>query len=191
MKDIEFFGPIDRKEGKPDGIVTSEYPVWMHGFQIDELRESHDRKERELKENRIPFEHVVAAREELKREKAKLDLIAKSRPKLNDKQKDELHAVYKELGKDIKNYMYTRSEMMLGTANAHEEADRMITPSITVHPEIARMCNLQVADGKVSRDGASKAFKIIGKMLGEPTNVETLRRDNVTVRTGGRPKKGE
>jgi len=189
MNSIEFFGSVDRKEGKPDGIVTSEYPAWMHDFKIDELKESHDRKERELAENRIPFEHVAAAKEELKLEKAKLALIEKSRPKLNDKQKDEFYGVYKDLTKEIRDKMYTRSEMMLGTANAHEEADRMITPSITIDPEIARMCNLQAVDGMVSRDGASKAFKMIGRILGEPTNVETLRRDNTTQRTGGRPKK--
>ena len=190
MEGIEFFGGADRKEGRPDGRITSEYPAWMHKYQMDELKESIERKERELKNNRIPFEHVATAREELAREKEKYAAIKDSVPKLSDKQKDDLHGQYKDLAKNISGYLFTRSEMMQGTASAHEEADRMVLPSIEVHPEVARMCNLQpTKDGRISRNDASKAFKIIGHILGEPTNVETLRKDQVTMRTGGRPRK--
>jgi len=34
--------------------------------------------------------------------------------------------------------------------------------------------------GKISRNQASRAYKIIGKVLGENTNVEKLRRDRKT-----------
>jgi len=191
MQDIEFFGGIDRKEGKPDARVTSQLPAWYHEGQIDDLRENIARKEREIARGAIPFENIMRAKEEVKREKAKLELIEESRPKLNDVTKDAIYNSYKELGDQIKDYMYTRSEMKLGTVSAHEEADRMVKPSIPVSPEIARMCNLKVVDGKVSRNDASIAWKMMGKLLGDvPTNVETLRRDNVTMRTGGRPKKG-
>jgi len=177
MKDIEFFGSVDRKEGKADGAITSEYPAWMHTYQIEELEESISRKERALDEGSIPGEHVSNSREELKREKGKLTLIKKSKPKLNATQKDKLYNDYKELGKGIEGYLFTRSDMMKGTADAHEEAERMIKPSIPVSPEIAEMCNLKPEKGKISRNDASKAWKIIGRALGEPTNVETLRKD--------------
>lgn len=177
MKDIEFFGAVDRKEGKPDGPITSEYPAWMHTYQIEELEESISRKDRALAQGLIPSEHVAGSREELKREKDKLALIKKSKPKLTATQKDKLYTDYKELGKGIEGYLFTRSDMMKGTADAHEEADRMIKPSIPVSPEIAEMCNLKPEKGKISRNDASKAWKILGRALGEPTNVETLRKD--------------
>jgi len=177
MKDIEFFGPMDRKEGKPEGVITSEYPAWMHDFQIEELEESINRKERSLAEGSIPSEYVANSREELKREKDKLGLIKKSKPKLTATQKDKLYNDYKELGSAIRDYMFTRSDMMRGTADAHEEVARMTKPSIPVSPEIARICNLRPVKGKVSRNDASKAWKMIGKVLGEATNAETLRRD--------------
>ena len=194
MKDIEFFGPVDRKEGKEDGVITSEYPAWMHKYQIEEMEESISRKERELKRNAIPFEHVAAAEEELKREKAKMKLIKKSEPKLNAADKDDLHKAYKSIGKEIGDAQFTYSEMMLGTASAHDEADRMVEKRIPMEraglsPEMAEQLNIRHEKGKVSRDDLSKAFKVYGHLLGEPTNVEVLRRDKVTQRTGGRPKK--
>lgn len=191
MKDVEFFGPVDRKEGKADGVITSEYPAWMHKYQIEEMEESISRKERELDRNAIPFEHVAAAKDELKREKAKMALIKKSKPKLNAADKDDLYKAYKSLGKEIGDAQFTYSEMMLGTASAHDEADRMIEKRIPldragISPEVAEQLNIRHEGGKISRDDCSKAFKIYGHLLGEPTNVETLRRDKVTK--GGRPK---
>jgi hypothetical protein len=45
---------------------------------------------------------------------------------------------------------------------------------------------VKVVGEKTSRNGASKLFKLIGKLLGEPTNIEWLRKDKVT--SAGRPK---
>jgi len=194
MEDIEFFGAVDRKKGEKDGIITSEYPAWMHKYQIEEMEESISRKERELERGAIPLEHQVAAKDELKREKAKMKLIETSKPKLNDVDKDALAKAYKSIGKEIGDAQFTYSEMMLGTASAHEEADRMVEKRIPMEraglsPEMAEKLNIRHDGGKVSRDDLSKAFKVYGHLLGEPTNVEVLRRDKVTQRTGGRPRK--
>ena len=193
MKDVEFFGPIDRKEGKADGVITSEYPAWMHKYQIEEMEESISRKERELGRNAIPFEHVAAAEEELKREKAKMKLIKQSKPKLNATDKDDLYKIYKSVGKEIGDAQFTYSEMMMGTVSAHDEAARMIEKRIPMEraglsPEMAESLNIRSEKGKVSRDDLSKVFKVAGHLLEEPTNVEVLRRDKVTQRTGGKPK---
>jgi len=189
MQDIEFFGGIDRKEGKPDSYITSEYPAWMFDRPVEDLQEEIARMEREINRGAIPPEQIARNKELLKSRKAKLELIQEQRPKLNDVTKDEFYKHYKELSKGIQDSMFTRSEMMLGTANAHEEAARMITPSILISPEIAKMCNLKTVDGKISRNEAQRAWKMLGKTLGEPTNAEVLRRDGTTVRTGGRPPK--
>ena len=46
--------------------------------------------------------------------------------------------------------------------------------------EAAEAMGVKVADGKVSRDGATKMWKVAGKLLGEATNGEALRRDKIT-----------
>jgi hypothetical protein len=57
---------------------------------------------------------------------------------------------------------------------------RMTEPCIEVKgdaAQIAKACNVRMTKGKVSRDGAAKIWKILGKAIGERTNTENLRRD--------------
>ena len=71
--------------------------------------------------------------------------------------------------------------MRKGLADAREEMKRMTEPCIEVRGDamnIAKACNVKITKGKVSRDGAAKVWKILGKALGDsPTNIEHLRRD--------------
>jgi len=190
MGEIAFFGGPDRKEGKPDGKICSEYPAWYHQPLVDDLYEEIAKSERSMKymDEHDILDYTTRARltKQIKAKKKRIEEIEASRPKLRGKDKDDLYRVYQELGDQVKEGLFTRSEMKLGSASAQEEASRMVDPRIRLRmePEIAKSLNLVVdEDGKVSRDQASKGWKILGSLLGEPTNVENLRSDRLTVRS--------
>jgi predicted nuclease with TOPRIM domain len=147
---------------------------------VDELREDIQRDEYAIKMGYIKESQLPQVRDRLRTMQNKLDEIENSIPKLSSKKKDELKHTLDYLGEEIKNKMFTRTDMMKGIADSHEEAKRMVTPSITVTPEVmqfAKACNVQVTDGKISRDGASKIWKIGRRVLDENSDAEELRRD--------------
>jgi len=200
MEDIMFFGSADRKkklnpetneyELDPNGRITSQRPAWMHEFQMDDIQETIARNQRELDRGMVPLDRVVAFKENMNNLKNRLDAIEKARPRLSDEDKDKMYKVYTKLGKVIgdRDNMFTYSEMQLGTASPHEEADRMVKKRIPIEdvgmtPKMLENLNIRHEKGKISRDDASQAFKVYGYCLGEPTNVETLRKDSVTART--------
>lgn len=190
---IYFFSTIDRKRGEADGIITSEYPAWMHDYQIEELKEEISSTERNIaryrKEGIFDSEQIFRQTKELDRKRAKLKLINESKPVLRAKDLDLIARSYKNLGNEIRQGLFTKSEMHLGSADPHEEADRMTNPIIDVNKclsvDLAESLNIKVENGKISRTGAEKAWKILGHLLGEPTNTETLRKDRTTFRRGG------
>ena len=173
MADIEFFGEIDKNRS---GKISSQYPAWYFDSQIEELSESIARKERSIKRGDMPSSEIGYAVSELDKERKKLDKISSSRPKIKGKDKDDMAKVYKEIGGQIAESMFTLSDMKRGTASAHEEARRMVKPIISVDPKLAEACGVKTTDGKVSRNDASKMYKIMGKLIGDNTNVEALRK---------------
>ena len=180
---MEFFGEIDKNAR---GMIQSEYPAWYFDSQIVMLKEEIGSSERALEMGRIPPENVPYARAELQMMKEKLYRIKDSRPKLSDGERDRLNRRYKELSAKIGESLFDRSSMMFGIASPNQEAKRMTESCISLDEplqELAIACNVKVDDGKVSRNGAAKVFKIIGKLLGESTNLEVLRKDKATVRT--------
>lgn len=179
LDNVTFFGPMDRKRKDPRGAITSAYPAWYFDTHLDELKEDIDRKARDLARGVIPPSEVPYAKEELEKQKERYDAILSSRPKLSAKEKDELAKVYKELEQQIVDSMPTYTEMMKGHADPHEEARKMTRPYISVgrHGDLFKKMNIPMDGNKVSRNGATRAYKILGKVLGERTNIETLRRD--------------
>lgn len=176
MADISFFSETDMNKGK----ISSEYPAHYFNTVLDDLREDIRREEWNLEQNIVPKDQLPIIRDRIKRLKAKLDKIEESRPKFSDIDANKLNKTMKELGKEISPKMFTRAQMQKGLADSHMEAKRMTEPSITVTPEIAevaRMCNVPISGGKISRKGAEKCWKIIAKHFGEPSNTEYLRRD--------------
>ena len=175
---IVFFGEIDRTE---KGQIKSEFPAWYFENNIEDLNEEIGWKERALDRKNINWEDIESTKKEVEGLKKKADLIKKSKPKLKGADKDEIYKEYNRLGEEIRDSMFTRTEMMKGLASAHEEAKRMTEPGIKVDPKLADACNIKLIGGKVSRNDASKMFKIMGKALGDvPTNTEYLRRDRNT-----------
>ena len=178
---MEPFGDVDRNRA---GKISSEYPAWYHERHVEDLEESISSIDRQLKQGLIPADKVPAQAQDRARKQARLDDIMKAKPEFTAKEKDDLRKVYGSLGDKISDSMFTRSEMHMGTVDAHVEASRMTKPCITLNPQeasVAKSCGITMGpDRKVSRNAASKPWKLIGRLLGVPTNVEVLRRDSVT-----------
>jgi len=180
---MEFFGEIDRNAR---GMIQSEYPAWYLDAQIQNLKEEISSNENALNMGRVPLDNIPYAKSELEMLKQKLHSIEDSKPKLSDGERDRLWQRYREIAAKIEESLFVRSDMMFGIASPNQEAKRMVEPCIEIDgplQELAIACNVKITDGKVSRNGAAKVFKIIGKLLGEPTNLEVLRKDQATVRT--------
>jgi soluble cytochrome b562 len=183
MSDIKFFGEVDLHTKK--GTVASEYPAWYFDRPLDELSENIDKMERAIARGTVPADKLSEMREHLQQYKERYTKIMESCPKLTDAEKDKLVKVRRDMGKQITDGLFSRSHMQKGTVDAHKEAERMVKPMIDVKPEyhdLLRACNVRIVNGKITRDGMAKAWKIIGKLLNrhggdEETNVETLRRD--------------
>jgi hypothetical protein len=183
---VTFFSKVDiNKHGK----IGSQMPAWTMTTLVEELREGIDRKERALEAGTIPSDDIMKTKENLKREKERYESIVSGRPELSETDENMLLKSYKTLGSEIGNSMFTRSDMKMGLADAHEEVRRMKDPIIGVNKDIAGLCeengiSVSKKNGAnyVSRDGATKIWKIIGKYFGEPSNVESLRRDKVKSR---------
>jgi hypothetical protein len=175
------FGNIDRTR---DGVVASEYPAWAQVQQMDAFKEHIDQLERGIKSGRFSNDEIHNVRAEKAKLESRLDDMMKSKPKPGESERAMLYKHYRSLGTKIQASMFTRSDMKNGLASPREEAKRMKKPCIILEPDecgIALACNVK-ADGKkmVSRDAAAKVFKLLGKILGEPANIEVLRLDKKT-----------
>jgi len=168
-----FFSEDDLAKG---GVIVSLYPAWWFQNHIEDLETEiqHDEFviDRELIEPAKKWEF----KQLLKKKKEKLARIAESTPKFNDRQRQKIDGYYHELSTAIKDSMFSYTEMQRGTADAHEEARRMSTPCIKIPADIAKLCNIKLEHGQGSRNQATKAWKIMGRILNRATNVETLRK---------------
>lgn len=175
------FGDVDRTR---EGDVASEYPAWYQTQQMDAFKEHIDQIERGLKSGRFSNDEIHEKKAEKAKLETRLDSMMKSKPKLSDKEKDTLYKHYRSLGEKIQSSMFTRTDMKNGLASPREEARRMKKPCITLDPDecaIAKVCNVKTDKKRmVSRDAATKVFKLLGKILDEPANVEHLRLDKKT-----------
>lgn len=182
LDDVNFFGAVDRKGKREDGAVTSEYPAFYFHTQYDELEEETAKAERNLERGLVPASEVPYIKAEIERNKDRLIEIQKAHPRLEGRQKDAVYNLYKELAAQIQDSMYTRTDMKKGLVDAHEEARRMSQPIISVkgNEKFFHNMGIKAHKGKISRNQASRAYKIMGKALGENTNVERLRKDRKT-----------
>ena len=173
-KDFSFFGEVDLND---KGQIRSDTPAWYFDVHIDELHESMARKKRMVEQNLVEPDVALRMREEIKAEKAKLDAIHDSRPKLTGNQLDLCNEAYKSLGQQISDSLPTRKEDQDGLVSPRDELRRMKSKHISINPQVARACGCKPVNGKISGDEANKCYKILGKHLGESTHVERLRKD--------------
>jgi hypothetical protein len=86
-----------------------------------------------------------------------------------------------EAGKILKSEMPSKKDLDDNLVDAHGELRKMTIPYISIKDnakmcEMAKACNVPIVDGKVTREGLSKIWKIGTKHLGGYANVETLRK---------------
>lgn len=173
------FGQIDKNRS---GRIASEYPAWYYDVHIENLKESIGKAKRALDRGAVQPEMVPVMRVEIERDEAKLSEIENYQPKLSVAEREKLQKLYKEeLCPLISQSLFTYTQMQKGLAPAHEEAKRMIKPVLEVNsPMLAEMVEAvggKLIGKKASRNDVAKVFKLVGRLLGEATNVEVLRRD--------------
>lgn len=175
------FGDIDKTK---DGVTASEFPAWTQTKQVDNLKEEINQIDVGIRSGRFTPDEVHQVRVDKANKEARLETIMGSKPKPSDSERNLLYKHYNSFGSKIQKAMFTRADMSFGLASAHEEAKRMKLPCITLEPDecgIAISCNVKPDKKRmVSRDAATKVFKLLGKILGEPANVEHLRLDKKT-----------
>jgi len=182
---VEFFGEVDQNKSR-DGR-GSEYPAWYFdgpGGPLATLKNEIREKEQLIARGLVDPVKVLDMKAEIEEKQNRVDQIEASRPNLTGAAKDKVVGQYRDLGEKISEAMYTYKEDNRGTASPQEEVKRMTEPCIEISKEVAKQCGLNVnlafgggPNVKVSRTQAEKAWKIMGKAIGERTNVETLRRD--------------
>ena len=180
----DFFGEVDLDVR---GNIASEYPAWYFETHLSNMIEERDMLKRRIDRGEVPPDSVPQATAEVRNMNERIEKIQRSKPELSEKERDKLLGLHKHLSEKISDSMFTRSEMKMGTASPHEEARRMVEPRIALYPEllgIAKLCNVKLSGNKVSRNDATRIWKIIGKLTGVGTNVEGLRRDRATTMTG-------
>jgi len=171
---IRFFGEVDLNS---QGGRISDVPAWCFDVHIDEMEESIARKQRQIELGIVASDSVHLMKEEIRAEKEKLEAIISSKPVLTDSQRDKCWNAYKLLKERISDTLPTRKEMNDGLVNPHDELKRMKGKHISISPEIAKACMVKPVNGKISGDEANKCYQILGKVLGENTSPERLRKD--------------
>lgn len=174
-KAFSFFGAVDRDY---KGKVCSEFPAWMLPIHREKLSEEIDSMKRRLRSGEVDeYDARTSLKEEIDKNEVRLQEIDASRPMISAAMKDKISKHYAELSKSISASMFTRYEENHNFADAHEEMNRMLKPCIAVDEKLAKAANLKLdKDGKVSRNDATKLWKILGHVLGLATNVERLRK---------------
>ena len=177
-KEIVYFGEVDIN--KKTGLPASDYPAWCHDPQIEELKDEIRASEKAIDLELYKGKDLMRMREQLSMKKKRLDQILDSKPKISDTDKDRIARSRKELGERIGQSMFTSSDMMRGTADAHVEAERMVKPCVKIESEyeasLVKACGMNIENGKVSRNDAARIWKIQGKLLGESIlDAEQLR----------------
>lgn len=185
QEDCTFFGKTDRKpkvdaNGNFSNKIGSSYPCYMHTAQIEKLRESIEEKEHSLSMGTVHPIEVEPTKRRLAQEKAKLESIETSKPKITPELYNKICAEEARLGSEITSALFTEYDMQKGLADPHLEASRMRLPCVTVDKDLARRCNIDVdSKGKSTRSQAERMWKILRwlKTDGDATiNVEVLRK---------------
>ena len=171
---IQFFSEIDCDD--KTGAIRSQMPCWYFDAQINELRETINRKERGLERNLFAPDQIMRIQEEVKAERARLKQIEGSKPSLGV-HKDRCANAYNSLGQQIRDAMPTRKQAKDGLVSPHKELERLNGRHFKLDPMLAKACGVNAIRGQITGKDAEKCYKILGRSLNENTNTEALRRD--------------
>jgi hypothetical protein len=182
---MKIYGDVDKTK---DGKTKSEYPSWYFEQQQDDLGESIRHKKLMLDKELVPYSEKALMQNRLKQESTRLSEIEASKPRFTEKELEDISKMVKSgtgnasgtISQKIAESMFKRSDMERGTTDAHEEARRISKPCIKLDEkeiDFAKACEVPIdPNGKVSRKGAEKMWKIGRRIIGELSNTEVLRR---------------
>lgn len=176
LEKVEFFGKSDMNS---KGGRASEVPAWYLRQNKEELEQSIETAERQLRNEEIPQQNKPEHIAKLEKMKVKMDRINEETPNYSGASKDRVSKSTEDLGSKIAEAMFTRTEMMKGLADAHEEARRMSEPCIKLNEDqliLAKKAGCRIYDGKVNRTDAERVWKFCRRSLGESSNTEYLRK---------------
>jgi hypothetical protein len=179
-KKIGIFGKADMNA---KGEVGSEVPSWMAPRHLDLLEEEIRQEEQSIEDGFIPPQNIQDVKYNLKKKQEKLDELKNAKPKVQGKLRDDIAHAREELGEDISEAMFSRTEMKKGLANPHDEANRMSGPCIKIKNEtmarVAKELGIEPdkKTGMVTRNQASRIWKIMSGLIDDETNTERLRKD--------------
>jgi len=174
MSEIQFFGEVDKTR---DGNNASEMPSWFHDVHLEKMEEDVSKKKRMLTQGRVPQDNIFMVQNEIKADEEKILEIKKSKPTLIGGQKDMVYKEYLSVGQQIAEALPTRRDELNGFANPREELIKSNTPGIKISEKMANAMGVKTQDGKITLKQAQKFYKLSGKILGENSNIERIRRE--------------
>jgi hypothetical protein len=181
---MQFFSEVDMARNTATGQleVKAEYPSWYNPRNLQVLEDEVAQMEYAIENGQVPRGYEPEYRDNLAQKKAHLNKV-KDMTFVEDAKTSnaKLGDVIGEVGKVLRNELPSKKDMDDNLVDAHMEYQKMTTPYITIKDsaamcELAKACNVQIVDGKVSREGMAKMWKIGTKKLGGYANVETLRK---------------
>lgn len=179
--DIKWFAEVDinSKTGKP----SADYPGWYFEQRLAEQEEEIRGLENAIDMDLYKGMKKKEAVQRLSAMKKRHDQILESKPNLRGADKDRIAKVTNDLGERIKATMPNYSDMQrgaTGTVDIEAEARRMVLPCIEVksreEADLFKQRGIEIVNGKVSRNQAITAWKIMSKSIGADTcDAESLR----------------
>jgi len=187
---ISFFNSADRNE---NGRPKSVYPMYFFGAlreqMVEELIDDERRLERLERDDIFNSQELAPQKLQIKKSKEKIQEFDKSKPELTGPQKDLLWDFVKSTKDDIRDSMFSSTEMETGRGGPisdipKEEVRRQYEGIIKIDPKfrgIMEDCDCQVDEnGQFSRDSVIRVYKIASATLGENPSTEALRRSGRT-----------
>ena len=168
---------IDKNTGK----IKSEFPMWYNPRLIQEIEDEVLTKEGALASGQVPRGQEADYRDNLNRLKDQLEKV-KNMSLVDDAKNDKqlLGKAIKDLAKEISSRLPSDTMCKKNLVDPNMEYRQMTQPCIDVKDdnmaELAKACNVPITDGKITREGACKMWKIGTKFMGEYANIEMLRK---------------
>jgi hypothetical protein len=189
-KDIDFFDEYDRQHfGIVKGKMKSTFPKWYFTNKIKDLemdiRSLNERIKNFSRISGVESSYRDGMEQELHKKTELYNILIAGRPQLQDKDRDRLWEFYKWSSKVLHDLMIPRSEMKaMYRISAQEVYDRDHNLDINIQAwrDIIKACEqLDKCDKNMaSLKIVTICWKIVGSLLGEPTNAEKLRKDILT-----------
>jgi hypothetical protein len=175
--EICFFTEIDYDS---KGNLRAVYPFYHNLKVMEDARDNLRRMERSVDRGDIPKDYLPQTMNMIKETKVMIDTYESHLPSIK-KNIDGVKRTRDILADVIAPTLFTRREMSLGLVDPHEEARRMAEPCIDVPQDLRAIAakNGVMMDNRnrASRNDISRLYQMCQRELGEPADVEYLRKD--------------